>query len=458
MKHPVPIAVESKFGVEELFFSTTDAHGVIRFGNDVFSRVSGYALGELIGKPHNIIRHPDMPRAVFRLLWEYLEAGKQIAAYVKNMAADGSYYWVVAVVAPMKQGYLSIRLKPTSPLLREVEGVYGAMLELERAAGSGPDGRKRGMREATDYLVATLGKLGFSDYDAFMHHLLLTEVRSRRDRRELGKQIEVAAVSVAGTRGRYQEFGQACEALSREQAAIFSRLDTLMRLQKEVGGQIDYVRNLGESIRLMSLNAMVQAENFGGRGLALQAVAQQICRSTQEITAGTDQISQSLCQASDILRRGAFAIPASDLSVEMMSLFLQQASAAAAEEAKDLLAHVGELGEIVSANISSACTVLSQTAQHLAHLEQRIDNFAGEVRRLSILHVTGKIEASRINEGETVLNIFDSVFVRVTEGREKLSRLAESLSGAKFAPPDQTHLTDILQVLSGAGRMPLSSQ
>ena len=88
--HCPPRDIARDFKVSEAFFSTTDTRGVIQAGNRVFSRISGYTEAELIGKPHNIIRHPDVPRAVFKLLWDTLEAGQPICAYVKNMAKDGS--------------------------------------------------------------------------------------------------------------------------------------------------------------------------------------------------------------------------------------------------------------------------------------------------------------------------------------------------------------------------------
>ena len=116
MNTPAPTDQISPFAIDELFFSRTDQKGIIRSGNDVFVRVSRWDEADLVGAPHNVIRHPDMPRAVFRLLWDTLGAGQPIAAYVKNMARDGAYYWVMAAVVPWGDGYLSVRMKPTGPL------------------------------------------------------------------------------------------------------------------------------------------------------------------------------------------------------------------------------------------------------------------------------------------------------------------------------------------------------
>ena len=77
-----------EFAAEELFFSTTDPKGRIQRANSVFERISAYSWNELKNKPHNIIRHPDMPRVVFQLLWDHIQGGHPIVAYVKNLAHD----------------------------------------------------------------------------------------------------------------------------------------------------------------------------------------------------------------------------------------------------------------------------------------------------------------------------------------------------------------------------------
>lgn len=114
MKRPLPTQSESPFGFDEFFFSTTDKRGVIRYGNDVFVRVSAYPKETMLGAPHSLIRHPDMPRAVFKEFWNFLNQEKPVGAYVKNLAGNGSYYWVYAFAFPIAGGYLSIRFKPSS--------------------------------------------------------------------------------------------------------------------------------------------------------------------------------------------------------------------------------------------------------------------------------------------------------------------------------------------------------
>lgn len=141
MQQPNPTTQEKYFGDKEIIVSKTDLRGKILYGNRIFIELSGYAEKDLLGKPHNIIRHPDMPKVIFKLLWEYLLEGKEIVAYVKNLSKDGSYYWVKAFVTPSFNGngeivgYHSIRLKPTENAKKTINALYMELLELEKLCG-----------------------------------------------------------------------------------------------------------------------------------------------------------------------------------------------------------------------------------------------------------------------------------------------------------------------------------
>lgn len=168
------VNVEEPFGVEELFFSRTDKRGVIEAYNEVFVRIAGFAGSELQGAPHNIIRHSDMPKAVFWVLWNGLKNGSPVGAYVKNKTKEGKYYWVFAIASPLGNGdFLSVRLKPTSPLLGVVSDLYGEILHAEQTEGLSPeDSAKRMMGRIQD--------LGFQTYAMFQAHALFEEFESRR--------------------------------------------------------------------------------------------------------------------------------------------------------------------------------------------------------------------------------------------------------------------------------------
>jgi PAS domain S-box-containing protein len=141
-KDIVPTSQERLMRENDFIVSKTDLKGRIIYGNEIFIEFSGYSEEELLGSQHNIIRHPDMPRAVFGLLWDYLEKDKEIFAFVKNMSKDGGFYWVFTHVAPMKDkhnnkiGYTSVRRTPNPKAIPIVTAVYKSMLDAERNAGS----------------------------------------------------------------------------------------------------------------------------------------------------------------------------------------------------------------------------------------------------------------------------------------------------------------------------------
>lgn len=159
-----PVNKEVVLKDDEIIVSKTDSRGVITYCNDVFIQASGYQEKELLGKPHNILRHPDMPKAVFKLLWEMIQAKKEINAYVKNLCKDGSYYWVFANVTPSFDekdniiGYFSVRRKPKKHTLSKIEELYNKMLHIERTQGIGA---------SSQHLLDLLKKKG-SSYEEFI--------------------------------------------------------------------------------------------------------------------------------------------------------------------------------------------------------------------------------------------------------------------------------------------------
>ena len=109
--------------------SETDAKGIIRFANEDFCKIAEYTLEELIGQPHSMVRHKDMPKKAFKSLWSTVQAGETWSGYVKNITGSGGFYWVFATVYPFiscdgSKGYLSCRRKPSVEEIKEVEDLY----------------------------------------------------------------------------------------------------------------------------------------------------------------------------------------------------------------------------------------------------------------------------------------------------------------------------------------------
>ncbi|WP_336083463.1 PAS domain-containing protein [Thalassospira sp. CH_XMU1448-2] len=164
--------VERHFDVDEIIVSKTDLKGRITYANDVFLRVAGYHERDILGQPHSIIRHPDMPRCVFSLLWQTIEAGREIFAYVINRCSNGDHYWVLANVTPTFGpqgkiiGYHSNRRVPRRDAIEKVIPLYAALCKEEAKERN----RKDGMARGTAMVGKLLGEAGI-DYDQFVFTL-----------------------------------------------------------------------------------------------------------------------------------------------------------------------------------------------------------------------------------------------------------------------------------------------
>ncbi len=142
MNRPEPKDEEIVLDPKRYLVSETDAKGVITYCNSYFREVAGYSEEELIGQPHNLIRHPDMPKVVFKLLWETIQSGQNINAVVKNLAKDGRYYWVFTEFNIKKDadsgeiiGYMASRKAVSKHVVEIISSLYKKLLEIEESDG-----------------------------------------------------------------------------------------------------------------------------------------------------------------------------------------------------------------------------------------------------------------------------------------------------------------------------------
>lgn len=160
-KHITPNSNEKLMRENDFIVSKTDTSGRITYGNRIFIEFAGYSEEELLDTQHNIVRHPDMPRGVFKLLWDTLAQEQEIFAFVKNLSSDGSFYWVFANASPSynKQGqvdgYFSVRRQPNREAVNIVSGLYAQMLEIEKNTGP-----KEACQASIDFLVDFISQKG----------------------------------------------------------------------------------------------------------------------------------------------------------------------------------------------------------------------------------------------------------------------------------------------------------
>jgi len=139
MQRPTPIDKEIELDPKRYLVSETDEKGIITYVNDYFIEVSGYSKEELIGQPHSILRHPDMPKVIFKLLWGKIQAGHNINAVVKNLAKDGRYYWIFTEFEIKKDtdtgniiGYHASRKAVSKHIVEIISDIYGKLLQMEK--------------------------------------------------------------------------------------------------------------------------------------------------------------------------------------------------------------------------------------------------------------------------------------------------------------------------------------
>ncbi len=164
--HIIPTGREIKF--DGFIMSKTDQKGTITYVNRTFMEVADYPHTELIGQPHNIIRHPDMPKAAFYSLWHTIQSGEEWFGFVKNMSRSGDHYWVFANVTTDFQngeaiGYYSIRRPLPDAVIQLIEPIYAEMRALEQGRSA-----KDAIEAGLAFLQETVHKAGYHSYRDFV--------------------------------------------------------------------------------------------------------------------------------------------------------------------------------------------------------------------------------------------------------------------------------------------------
>ena len=164
MSRPEPTDIEKEVTSIDLIVSKSDEKGAITYINPMFIKISGYSQGELIEQPHAILRHPDMPKVIFKYLWDNLKEGRDVTAYVKNLCKDGSFYWVLATVKVSKnpdgsfRNYMSTRKCITDSAKETMKSLYANLLAVEQSDG---------VEASENALNAFLAEKGVADSDSF---------------------------------------------------------------------------------------------------------------------------------------------------------------------------------------------------------------------------------------------------------------------------------------------------
>ena len=297
------------FEDHELFFSITDKKGVIKSFNQVFVRVSEFKESELINKPHNIIRHPDMPKVVFKVLWDFIQDGRSIAAIVKNKSKSGKYYWVLAMAFPIAEGYLSIRLKPSDEICTLLEGLYGTLKSKEIGHSNLP--------EVQEILGKTLVTLGFKDYQDFMENLLFQEL-TKRDARLKEKGMDLTSVMSAAD-------GSSSSLITE----IKDSFDLMVGIETMLNNFSEQVKNIfaeSRKVKFLTTNMSISTERLKEQGAVLSIISIKFGDISNEIRQGVTKINNQFSKFREILSRtidssDMFEYFYDDLVTNLLSVF-----------------------------------------------------------------------------------------------------------------------------------------
>ncbi|ETD81088.1 PAS domain-containing protein [Rhodobacter capsulatus] len=388
---------EVNFRFDDLFFSRTDPRGVILAGNDVFQNVSGFAWSELLGAPHKIIRHPDTPRAVFRILWDALGNGFPMGGYVKNRARNGDFYWVFAVILPTEGGFLSVRLKPSTPLFAQIRKVYAELAARERAERLDPgDSARR--------LWTIITEAGFTSYTTFMASALGQELAARDHR--LGRPEDPR------TR-RLIEMNEALERVTQEQKKLLRSFESLQSIPNNMRLVASRLEPSGGPVSAISENYRASSLVISDRLRSFVSGRENLC----------DRVSREVARA-------LFLLGANRVMAEMIATFRQ----AEPVPGLDWQTEAAKLAEARSATRRDSHAALTTAVGHAEELARS----SAEIRRLMLgldtIRVMGRVECGRLRENGaglvSTIDQLDLFHAEIKARLETILRLSEDIGSA----------------------------
>ena len=424
--HPTGIA--QAFALNETFFSTTDERGVITSGNKVFSRTSGYALDELIGTAHNIVRHPDMPRCVFKMLWDCGQEGQPFMGYVKNLAKNGNHYWVFALIVSIPSGFLSVRIKPTTQVLDTIEVLYQRLVACENTALS--DGRTlpEAMALSQEMLDREVETLGYESYQSFSRYSLNAEIKQRDEglaANDLRLFPEELVVGQGGKANHLKAiYNQTFDTYDRL-GSLLENLDTFSLIYDDIQGRQFTVQKVAEEFRLNALNANIASEPLGQLGVTIGTVTQFLheysTNLSQKVDALADNISITTVSIADI----AAYLATARLQLEMLLSFLAEivSSSTSPKEADRLLVMAKDLRTAFSDTLERATSAIRQVQRRLPELKDNKEEIRKLIVYLNVAQISGHTESMRIDEVDHLRSMFNDLRDRIDSAKGELEHL-----------------------------------
>lgn len=359
----------SSFGYDELVISRTDERGVILSANSVFDRLSEYEPNELKGAPHKILRHPDMPKALFHLVWENLKKGVPVGAFIKNRTKSGRHYWVFAVIGPFGDGFLSVRFRPSDAGLEMIRPIYEKLIEFEKEQNAKP-------AESCQRLLEILSEQGYADYEIFMSEMLAEQLRHRAD-------MNQAAHS-----------------------PIATTFDSVFEQWNSVHESCNNISKAYGKIRLIPLNMQVQAAHLTEKGMALSAISSNFASLAKTINKGLEDFSMSAEAVSRTLYNSKFLS-----GTELLLLEAEQAMRLESDQGSVDQDEVALMSQTSKAYHDKAVEERVEVSDSLEQFVNMTAHIKRELSALSVTQVMCSIENAQIHGtlGASIASIIDEL-------------------------------------------------
>lgn len=390
-----PDEIEAHFTLDELFVSRTDERGVIQSGNPVFVRVSGYPLEKLLGSPHNIIRHPDMPKTVFKLFWDTLKSGQPIVAYVKNRSIDGKPYWVLACAFPIDGGFLSIRIKPTSSILGQIKSLYSEIAKEEKI---------KGIPAAAKLLEQKLAEMGFNTYFDFMSHAAAAEIKAR-DEGLAANQKQAAPEQKYGETHflakEFDEMNRVCVDRAKDFQSLLLKLEEYAGIDSYIGTRISTITQATNRLEALAVNMSISSHRLGSKGATLSVVASTFKTAAKEVLKIVEDLKKQLSPVVEELRPVRLNLMISRLQSEMLAFFTKEIRDFSSKYAVRAIPHLKDIQNDTTILIDQISIYFKKNIEQLDRILVVLDEMRDRLLKgkaalqsLDVIRLGGRLESA----------------------------------------------------------------
>lgn len=389
-----------RHGIADLLVSRTDSRATILAANKAFERVSGFEWENLHKASYEFLRHPDMPKGIFWLIWDALKQKKPVGSFIKNRSHNGSYFWVFAFIAPQDDGFVSICIKPTPEAVKMVSKEYAALLKEEKEQGLTPE-------QSGEYFSNQIQDLGFRNYEHFSTMSASEQVQARH------KELRLPT------------------------SELIKSLSEVSDSWNKVSVQCDLIKEAHEQISHTPTNLRVQAAHLNDRGIPLSVIASNFTFLASEIEAMMKMFLKQGAEVESQINQAAFS---ACLATSMEEVVGKLQNETVDMGNIDWEAEAKLMDTQKQARVDKAASTLSAARQEINSFSTLLEETARIMSGLSVAKVMCEIENAYVgaNSSSGVTNIIGELakFQTTARGclfdiRLNLSQIAQSIKNVQ---------------------------